>query len=210
MFEENTLTTEEEALSFINKYGFVTLFPIRGFSFPNLYQATAGKDKKEKFEKAWQWADNLSEKKKIHYGKLVRKQVTLISLEMFPYFYKLYGKRELSKTAQKILAFLKQRGATSTTLLKKNLNLMGKAKKYEFMKAMDELQVTFSVAIVGREKSPKMTYSYDLIERWMPTELLKRAEDINENTAKERIKAKLLENKVFSKHEDAETFLKKL
>ncbi len=48
MFEENTLTTEEEAFRFINKYGFVTLFPKRGFSFPNLYQATAVKDKDEK------------------------------------------------------------------------------------------------------------------------------------------------------------------
>jgi hypothetical protein len=105
---------------------------------------------------------------------------------------------------------LKQRGTTSTTLLKKSLNLTGKAKKYKFMKAMDELQSTFSVAIVGREKSPKMTYSYDLIERWMPADLLKKAEDITESTAREKIKAKLLENKVFSKHEDAETFLKKL
>ena len=117
MFEENTLTTEEESLRFINKYGFVTLFPIKDFSFPNLYQATAGRNKDEKFEKAWQWADNLAEKKKIHYGKLVRKQVTLISLEMFPCFYKLYGERKLNKTAQRILVFLKQRGATSTTLL---------------------------------------------------------------------------------------------
>ena len=197
MFEENALTTEEEALKFINKYGFVTLFPIRGFSFPNLYQATAGKDKEERFEKAWRWSDNLSEKKKIHYGKLVRKQSTLISLEMLPYFYKLYGKRKLSETAQKILEFLKQRGATSTTLLKKNLNLMGKAKKYEFTKAMDELQMTFSVAIVGREESPRMTYSYDLIEQWMPRDLMEKALNVSETTARGRIKAKLLENKVF-------------
>jgi hypothetical protein len=75
---------------------------------------------------------------------------------------------------------------------------------------MDELQATFSVTVVCREKSPKMTYSYDLTERWMPTELLKKAEDINERIAKERVKAKLLENKVFSKQEEAETFLKKL
>ncbi len=210
MFEENTLTTEDEALKFINKYGLVTLFPIRGFSFPNLYQATAGKDKEERFEKAWRWSDNLSEKKKIHYGKLVRKQSTLISLEMFPYFYKLYGKRKLSETAQKILEFLKQRGVTSTTLLKKNLNLMGKAKKYEFTKAMDELQMTFSVAIVGREETPRMTYSYDLIERWIPKDLIEKALHISENTAKERIKAKLLENKVFPRYEDAEKFLKNL
>jgi hypothetical protein len=210
MFEESTLATEEEALDFINKYGIVTLFPIKDFKFPNLYQATAGKDKDEKFEKSWQWADNLAEKKKIHYGKLVRKQVTLISLEMFPYLYRLYGKRRLSETAQRILGFLKQNGATSTTLLKKNLNLTGKANKHKFMKAMDELQVSFSVAIVGREKSPKMTYSYDLLERWMPKDLLEKANTISETTAKERIIAKLLENEVFSKHEDAEAFLGKL
>jgi len=210
MFEENTLTTEKEALSFINKYGLATLFPIRRFSFPNLYQATAGKNREEKFSRAWQWADNLSEKKKIHYGKLVRKQVTLISLEMFPNFYRLYGKRKLSETAQKILDFLKQKGATSTTLLKKNLNLMGKEKKSEFTKAMDELQATFSVAIVAREESPKMTYSYDLMKRWMPKDLIEKALDISDNTAKERIKAKLLENRVFSNQEDAETLLKGL
>jgi hypothetical protein len=210
MFEENTLTTEGEALSYINRYGLVTLFPIKGFSFPNLYQATAGKNEEEKFKKAWQWADNLAEKKKVHYGKLVRRKVTMISLEMFPYLYKLCGKRRLSRTAQKILEYLKQKGATSTTLLRKNLNLGGKAKKHEFTKAMDELQVTLSVAIVAREESPRMTYSYDLIERWMPPELLKKAEDISETAAKERIKAKLLENNVVTKPEDVETFLAKL
>lgn len=197
MFEENTLTTEEKALDFINKYGVITLFPIRGFSLPNLYQATAGKNREEKFQKAWQWADDFSERKQIHYGKLVRKQVTLISLEMFPYFYKLYGKHGLSKTAQDILDFLKQRGVTSTTLLKKNLDLVGKAKKQEFIKAIDELQAKFSVAIVSREKSPKMTYSYDLIERWMPKDLMEKADSISEITAKERIEVKLLENRVF-------------
>jgi len=55
-----------------------------------------------------------------------------------------------------------------------------------------------------------MTYSYDLMERWMPKDLIEKALDMNEATAKERIKAKLLENRVFSKREDAETFLNKL
>jgi hypothetical protein len=98
----------------------------------------------------------------------------------------------------------------STTLLKKNLSLTGKAKKYEFMNAIDELQMAFLVAIVGREKAPRMTYSYDLIERWMPRELVKRAEDLDESRAKRRIEAKLLENEVFSGREGVETFLKKL
>ena len=210
MSKGSALASEEEALRFINKYGIVTLFPIRGLSFPNLYQATHGKDREERFHKAWQWADALSEKKKIHYGKLVRKQVTLVSLEMFPFLYRICGRRKLSETAQRILEFLKQKGAKSTTLLKRNLNLKGKTKKHEFTKAMDELQVTFSVAIVNREETPRMTYSYDLMERWMPKDLIKKGLNINVTTAKERIKAKLLENRAFSKREDAETFLKKL
>ncbi len=46
------MTTLEEALRFVNKYGIVTLFPIRGLSFPNLYQATFGKSKEERFQRA--------------------------------------------------------------------------------------------------------------------------------------------------------------
>jgi hypothetical protein len=210
MFEENIVATEDEALRFISKFGFVTLFPIKGFIFPNLYQATATENEKERFETMWQWADDLAEKKKIHYGKLIRKQVTLISLEMFPCFYKLCRKRKLGETAKKILYLLKKKGTMSTTLLKKNLSLTGKAKKYEFMNAIDELQMAFLVAIVGREKAPRMTYSYDLIERWMPIELVKRAEGLDESRAKRRIEAKLLENEVFSGREGVEAFLKKL
>lgn len=103
------MTTRQEALRFINRYGIVTLFPIRGLSFPNLYEATFGKSKEERFQRAWEWADYLSEKKKIHYGKLVRGQVTLISLEMFPHFYGIRRECKLSKSAQNILGFLRKK-----------------------------------------------------------------------------------------------------
>ncbi len=208
MFGENTVTTEEEALGFVNKYGVVTLFPIRGWRFPNLYQAVAGRHKAEKHSKMWLWADGLSEKKRIHYGKLVRNQSTLLSLEMFPDFYRIYGRRKVGDTAQKILEFLKRHGATSTTVLKRHLNLTGKANRSKFAKAIDELQATFSVAIVAREKAPRMTHSYDLMERWMP-ELVEAALHSTEVLARERITTKLLENNVFDKREHVETFLKR-
>jgi hypothetical protein len=194
VFDENTLTTLEEALRFVNKYGIVTLFPIRGLSFPNLYQATFGESKEERFQRAWEWADCLSEKKKIHYGKLVRGQVTLISLEMFPYFYGIRRGCKLSKSAQKILGLLRKKGATSTTLLRENLNFTGKAKKNEFTKAIDELQATFYIAIVSREKTPKITYSYDLIERWMPENLIEESRKASAAIAKEKIRSKLAES----------------
>jgi len=203
MTYENTLNSEEEALDFISKHGCVALFPIRGFVFPSLYRAVSGKNRDEKFNRTWDWADHLAQKKKIHYGKLVKNQVTLISLEMFPYFYRLQKGEEFSGTSRKILDFLERHGATSTTDLRKGLNLMGRENKNEFTKAMDLLQSAFAVAIVDREKPPKMTYTWDLLERWMPRDLLKKAEALSEKEAKGKISVKLLENKLIHEAEEA-------
>jgi len=204
---DNTLNTEEEALNFINKHGCVTLFPIKGLTFPSLYRAASGKDREEKFTKTWTWADHMAQEKKIYYGKLVRKQVTLVSLEMFPHFYRLYRRSEFSGTPQKILEFLKRHGATSTTDLRKGLNLMGRENNKEFTKAMDELQLAFAVAVVDREESPKMTYTWNLLERWMPQELLRKAEVLSEESAKEKISARLVENKIILRAEEADRLL---
>jgi len=204
--DKDTVNSEEESLNFINKYGFVTLFPIRSFVFPNLYQATVG-NREEKFDNAWKWADDLALKKLIHYGKLVRKQVTLVSLEFFPYLYKLCREKTLGTTAQKILAFIKAHGPTSTTVLRKNLDLMGKKKKYVFTKAINELQMAFTIAIVDREKSSRMTHIYDLIERWMPQSLFEKADAVSKKDAKDRVTAELLENKLISAREEAQIFL---
>jgi len=207
MTYENTLNTEEEALNLINKCGCVTLFPIKGAAFPSLYRAVSGKNRDEKFMKTWDWADHMAQEKKIYYGKLVKKQVTLISLEMFPYIYKLFRRDEFSGAPQRILDSLKRHGAASTTDLREKLNLMGRESKGEFTKAMDTLQLAFAIAVVGREKSPKMTYTWDLLERWMPKDLLKKAEALSEKAAKERISAKLLENKIIDRVEEANKLL---
>ena len=198
MISENIVNSQEEALKFINKYGIVTLFPIKGTSFPSLYRATKG-NRQEKFDRAWGWADDLAMEKLIHYGKLVRKQVSLVSLELFPPLYRLCRRDGLSDLAKQIIDFLGTHGPTSTTVLRKSLGFWGKEKKYMFTKAVDELQLTFAIAIVGREKPPRMTHIYDLIERWMPKSLFRRAEAIDRAEAKAKIIAKFMENKVISK-----------
>jgi len=203
MTSENTLNTEKEALNFVNKHGCVTLFPIRGVAFPSLYRAVAGKNRDEKFDRAWNWADHMAQEKKIHYGKLVKNQVTLISLELFPSFYRLHRRNKLGGTPKKILDYLKQHGPTPTTNLRKGLNLTGRESKQEFTKAIDQLQSAFAIAIVDREESPKMMYTWDLLERWMPKDLLRKAENLSEETAREKIAAKLLENKIINRAEEA-------
>lgn len=204
MIDENTVNTEEEALNFINKYGFVTLFPLRKVVFPNLYQAAAGKGREEKFDRAWSWADNLATKKMVHYGKFIRKQVTLISLDVFPYFYRLYKRKEFAEVPQRILEYLRKHGATSTTDLRRKLDLTGRENKSKFAAAMDELQLGFAIAVVDRAPPPKMTYTWDLLERWMPDDVLGKAHVLNENICRERIMAKLFDNKLISKRQDVE------
>jgi len=204
--KEAMIRTEKEALAFIEKHRLVTLFPVKNIAFPSLYGSTAGKSREEIFEKAWAWADNLAQQKKIYYGKLVGKQVTLVSLEVFPYIFKLYHmKEELNTTAKKILDYLTRHGATSTTRLRKQLNLIGKERKSQFTKAMDQLQLNHTITVVAREKSPKMTYTWDLIERWLPRELFKKSESTTETVAKERIVTKMLESRAISRLEEDST-----
>jgi len=202
--ETQTVPTGKDALALVDKQGLVTLFPVKGTRFPSLYAAVVGESKKERLEKTWNWSDNLAQRKRIHYGKLVARQVTLVSLEVFPYVFRLFHRKEKqSETAEKILGFLNRHGATSTTVLRKELKLTGKENKGPFAKALDELQLNLTIAIVSRDRSPQMTYSWDLIERWMPTELLQKAAEISESEAMEKIIEKLLENRVISKPEEA-------
>jgi len=208
MFEENILASIDEALKFINKYGVVTLFPIKKHAFPSLYKATKGV-RHEKFDNAWTWADKLAQNKQIHYGKLIQKQVTLVSLEIFPYFYKIYSQTPLNEDAKKIHDYLEKHRATFTSDLRKNLGLEGKENKQRFANAIDQLQIAFAIAIVSREQTPKMMCTYDLMERWMPKQLLKTAQKTETSTAKEKIIKKLFENKVIANPSEAKNVLGK-
>jgi uncharacterized protein YcaQ len=206
MLEENTLTSPNQGLAFINKYGMVTLFPVKGKQFPSLYRAIQG-SREEKLDRTWTWGDELAQAKRIHYGKLVHRQVTLVSLEMFPYLLRVARERQLSPTAQRMLGHLRQHGQTSTTRLREALDLAGKAQKGEFSRALDELQAAFAIAIVAREKAPKFTYTYDLMERWMPKVLLAKADSISAEAAKQRIVAKLMETTVIASPQGINQFL---
>jgi len=207
MLEENTLASPNQALAFINRCGLVTLFPVKGKQFPSLYGAVQG-SREEKLERSWSWGDELAQAKRIHYGKLVHGQVTLVSLELFPYLVRVARERQLSAPAQRMLEYLRQHGQTSTTALRAAMNLVGKAQRAKFSQALDELQAAFSIAIVAREKAPKFTYSYDLMERWMPKALLAKAASFTIDAAKEKILAKLVAASVIAAPQDVKHFLR--
>lgn len=205
--EENVLTSAEQALAFINEHGLVTLFPVKGKQFPSLYRAAQG-SREEKLERTWAWGDELARAKHIHYGELVHGQVTLVSLEFFPYLVRLTRGRPLSPLAQRMQEHLRHHGVTSTTALRAALNLAGRAQKAEFSRALGELQATLRIAIVAREKAPKFTYSYDLMERWMPKSILAKAAALTIDAAKEKLTAKLLAASVIAAPQDINHLLR--
>ncbi|MFX0170251.1 MAG: hypothetical protein ACFE89_12995 [Candidatus Hodarchaeota archaeon] len=207
MREANTVTCEEEALALVNQYGFVTLFPIKGTQFPNLYHAIKG-TREEKFDKTWTWGYQLAQQKHLHYGKFIRKQVTLISLELLPYFLRLARDQKLGTAAQRILAHLQTHGKTSTTNLRKHLGYQQKDQKPEFLHAIDELQLAFAVAIVKRDPYPQYTNTYDLIDRWIPTPILEQAEHLTLETAREKLITQLLTNGVITTPVDAKRYIR--
>ncbi len=127
---------------------------------------------------------------------------------MLPYFYRLGKERKLTSTAGRILSFLEQNGRTSTSGLRNNLGFNQKNKRYEFSKAIDELQLVLAIAIVDRESPPRLTHIYDLIERWMPRSLLQGAEPISKDVAREKIAGKLLENEVVSTVQETKRFFR--
>jgi hypothetical protein len=52
-----------------------------------------------------------------------------------------------------------------------------------------------------------MTHLPDLVEHWMLESLFVRADAVSEKDAKDRVPAKLLENKLISTQEEAQIFL---
>lgn len=85
-------------------------------------------------------------------------------MEMLPYFYKLYKKDKFTGTPEKILDFIKQNGAISTTDLRKNLGSTGKNKKNEFVKALNTLQMAFAITVISKGKPLRYTHTWDLIK----------------------------------------------
>jgi len=87
--------------------------------------------------------------------------------------------------------------------LRGKLGLTGPSEKNECVKAIDKSLMAFAIAAVSKGKLPMHTYTYDLVENGMARKLLEKTESISVEEAKTEIIAKLVENRIVSKPEDA-------
>ena len=207
------ISSPAQALTFVNKRGFVYFWPIKGIDMPSLWTAVAGdRPVADKHDDpghiTWRWKDGALDKKIWYYGKILRKKATIISLEVAPYFYALsenYGSPEedylvayeegrLPQAAKQLYEALLNEGALNTIDLRRAAKLSN-AKESEFNKALEILQSDFKILPVGVSDAGAWKYSfiYEIVPRYYP-DLPERARKISEKEARAKLVELYLES----------------
>jgi len=202
------LSSPTQALSFVNKRGFVYFWPNKGIDMPSLWTAVAGdRPVADKHDDpghiTWRWKDGALDKRIWYYAKILRKKATMISLDVAPYFYALsenYGAPEedyllayeegrLPQSAKQVYEALLKEGALNTIDLRR-VAMLANARDSEFNKALEILQSDFKILPVGVAEAGAWKYSfiYEVVSRHFP-DLPERARKIGEREAR----AKLIE-----------------
>ncbi len=182
------LSSPAQALTFVDKRGFIYFWPIKGIDLPSLWTAVAGdRPVADKHDDpghiTWGWKDDALDKKIWYYGKILRGKATLISLEITPYFYALsenYGSPEedyliayqegrLTQSSKQVYETLLEHGALNTLDLRK-LSKLSNAKDSVFNKALEQLQKDFKILPVGVAQAGAWKYShiYEIVTRHYP------------------------------------------
>jgi len=200
------VSSPTQALTFVNKRGFIYFWPVKGIDMPNLWTAVAGErpvaDKHDDpGHITWRWKDGALKKKVWYYAKILRKKATMISLDIAPYFYALsenYGSPEedyllayeegrLPQAAKQVYEAILNEGALNTIDLRKAAKLTN-AKESEFNKALEMLQSDFKILPVGVAQAGAWKYSfiYEIVTRHYP-DLPEHARKIGEREARAKL-----------------------
>ena len=140
----------------------------------------------------WSYKDTLPLKRKVFYGKVLRHKPTFVSLKVLPYFYAIFGspnpeedyleeyqRGAVSQEAKDTFECLLRSGSLPNTILRGELGMLTKTRKYRFEKAMSELQRTLRIVKVGVSDDGTI---WNLFSRWMP-EVIKAASMIKRKEA---------------------------
>ena len=185
------VTTEQDALDFVDEVGFCFVFGDKRIDMPTLWGAVTGSRRPvppthddPDIGRVWRWKDTLPTKRMIFYGKALRKKPTLISLRLLPHLYALspnfgavddylmqYEDGKLSAEAKSVYEALLEGGAMATSRLRREAGLPGGGKNARlFERALTELQMELKIAKVGISDANRWGYAYvyDLFLRQFP------------------------------------------
>jgi hypothetical protein len=182
------LRSAREAVSFVNRRGFVYFWPIQGMDMPSLWAAVAGprpvaSAHDDPAHVTWRWKDQLLGERRWYYAKLLRGKATMVGLTDLPYVYALservdemddflmaYEAGLLSWEAKAIAEALLRHGAQHTIRLRQLAHLEGEKSKSRFERALTELQRGLWILPIGVADAGSWHYAfiYELFDRWFP------------------------------------------
>ncbi|NIS82197.1 MAG: hypothetical protein GTO14_18765 [Anaerolineales bacterium] len=200
------LKTLEDAAAFVEERGFITLWPIKGIDLPSLWKAVAGdrpvaSAHDDPGHITWGWKDQMLDKRRWYYGKLLRGKATIVSLEVLPYFYALservaelddyrlaYEDGRLTHEAYRVAEALFHHGAQNTIQLRRRAQLSSPSSKSRFDKALTDLQRGLWLIPIGVAEAGAWRYAftYELFERWFPN-VAKQARGISPADARSHL-----------------------
>lgn len=183
------LTSDRDALKFVNERGFVYFWPIKGVELPSLWAAVAGQRPvadahDDPGHVTWGWKDKMLSTQEWFYAKFLRGKATMISLKTLPYFYALsenfgdmrhdylalYDAGQMTQEAKAVYEALLNKGALDSIALRREAKLTSKESNTRFDKALMDLQSGLKILPVGVAQAGAWKYAfiYELVDRWFP------------------------------------------
>jgi hypothetical protein len=195
------IETAVEAETMIDDLGFCLGLTDARKNLPSIYVAICGRrdahmprnvQKDPEASAAWVLKDEIVERGRVYYAKLVKGNSMFLAPRMIPVFNALWGvpkskeKEELSENAQKVLKVLRKEWEMATSDLRAVCGFKNKA---DLTKAIDELQRRMKVVPQQVLYVPKFTYIWTLAEARFPAEL--KAKMSREDAVRELARAYL-------------------
>jgi len=201
------VTSQDEAVDFINERGFCMFWPVKNVLCPSLWTAAAGDrpvadEHDDPGHVSWGWKDGLLGQRRAFYARVIKHRNTFISLSLLPSFYALspnYGSPEedylidyeagqLTADAKSVYEALLQNGPLDTIALRKAARMTSKTSDGIFNKALDYLQFTFRVLPVGVSQAGAWKYAfiYDIVARHYP-DLIEQSHPLGEWDARRNL-----------------------
>jgi hypothetical protein len=209
------IQTPEGALAFVDEVGFCHFWPTKGAEIPNLFHAIAGRIRPVPMQhddpdisRCWRWKDAALDKRQWHYGKLLRRRATLVSLELLPVFYACsentgdledyldeYRAGMMTAEAKWIYEALLEHGPLDTIRLRREAGMSATSAKSRFDRALVELQVGLKVIPVGvaRTGAWRYAFTYEILARHFP-ELPEQAAGIKRSEARRMLVSRYLDD----------------
>jgi hypothetical protein len=171
--------TRAAALRFVDAVGFCYAFTPGPGDLPGLFDVLDTRSIDRMWSWAWQWKDELASRRRLLYGRLVRRKPTLIALPYVPYFFALsgnvgepddylqaYREGRLALLAKDVYEYLRQHGPCSTWVLRAHF-VTGRGPGGALQRALVALQERCLIAKVG-ESDSSFSFIWDTFDRWMP------------------------------------------